>query len=347
MNEHRSHSAGGPVNEGESYLWDMSGEVDPAVVRLERAAAPLRAGASVGSGLDVSRRPLALARVLAAAACLVLAGAAVLAARRGEPAAEIPPAGSGVRWAVESLAGSPRLGGTVVGDQARLASNQWIVTDPYSRAAVSGVSIGRVTIEPNSKVRLTRTGEDQQRMELAEGKLHAFITAPPRLFVVDTPAATAVDMGCVYDLEARPDGSSVLRVTSGWVELGGKVRTARVPAGYQSSAAKGGEPGVPWREEASAEFRAALEGVEAALGAGGSGEREVEMLLEGVLRAAERSDAATLWHLLTLAPAGSRRGIAERLEEFVSPPEEVTLEGAMAGDRGMLDAWWERVRRVW
>ena len=43
-------------------------------------------------------------------------------------------------------------------------------------------------------------------LRLAHGRLSARVTAPPRLFVVDTPAATAIDLGCAYDLAVLTDG---------------------------------------------------------------------------------------------------------------------------------------------
>ena len=38
-------------------------------------------------------------------------------------------------------------------------------------------------------------------------------------FYVDTPAASAVDLGCVYELEVGDDGGGMLEVIYGWVSL--------------------------------------------------------------------------------------------------------------------------------
>ena len=47
----------------------------------------------------------------------------------------------------------------------------------------------------------------------------ARVVAPPRVLVVETPAADAVDLGCAYALEVEADGSTRLSVTSGQVAL--------------------------------------------------------------------------------------------------------------------------------
>ena len=102
---------------------------------------------------------------------------------------------TGQAWDVRVIAGSPTIDGRPGASQLREA--QWLATAAGERATLTVPSIGTVTVEPDSRVRLVRAREKQQQMELSRGTLHATITAPPRLFVVDTPAAKATDMGSV------------------------------------------------------------------------------------------------------------------------------------------------------
>ncbi|QKK07604.1 MAG: hypothetical protein HND58_05105 [Planctomycetota bacterium] len=97
------------------------------------------------------------------------------------------------------------------------------------------------------------------------GRSRRLSIAPPRLFFVDTPGATAVDMGCVYEMDVAADGSGLLRVTGGWVELrregaGGFAGVSRVPAGAVCRLGVGGEPGLPWFEDAGEGFGGLVEG---------------------------------------------------------------------------------------
>jgi len=49
------------------------------------------------------------------------------------------------------------------------------------------------------------------------------------IFIVETPLATAVDLGCKYTLEVQEDGSSLLHVTLGLVALERDARETIVP----------------------------------------------------------------------------------------------------------------------
>lgn len=80
-------------------------------------------------------------------------------------------------------------------------------------------SIGRVELAAYTQVRQLASSASEHRLALDRGMIHAKIDAPPRLFVVETPAGTAFDMGCEYTLHVDSAGNSVLHVDVGWVEF--------------------------------------------------------------------------------------------------------------------------------
>lgn len=213
----------------------------------------------------------------------------------------------------------------------------WIDTGAGQEQLVAA-EIGRVTVGPGSRVRLLRTGEAEHRLELAEGSLDAFIYAPPELFLVETPAATAVDMGCAYELDVAADGSGTLRVTGGWVELAPKDQNrlpSRVPAGAVCSISAAQGPGIPRFEDAPPAFTAALD----ALAASRPG-----ALGEALLQARPR-DGLTLWHLIGRTEGADREAVVERLSALA--PADGVREGALRLDGPAMDRWWESVRRAW
>src|SRR5207245_10651198 len=63
--------------------------------------------------------------------------------------------------------------------------------------------------------------------------------------------------------------------------------------------------------------------------------------VRSVLASARREDALSLWHLLARLDGADRAAVYDRLVALVPPPDGVTREGALAGDRRMLDRWWE------
>lgn len=240
-------------------------------------------------------------------------------------------------WQVDTLAGSPQIGAGP--GEGKLAVGSYLVTDGKSRARVEVADIGTVEIAPNSRVKLVGTNKDQHRLSLERGHLHAKIAAPPRLFIVDTPSAVAVDLGCEYTLEVDNAGNNKLHVTSGFVALERGGRESIVPAGAMCLTRKGKGLGTPFSAESTTEFRAALERFDFA----GGGSSAVQTLLE------KRNfyDIITLWHLLSRVARADREKVYDALVDYVPLPEGVTREGIMKLNKAMLESWREEVERVW
>jgi hypothetical protein len=186
-----------------------------------------------------------------------------------------------------------------------------------------------VTVFPSSRVRIVETGAQRHRLELEKGGLHALVSAPPRLFVVDTPAAQAVVLGCEYDLHVEADGATLLEVTTGEVSLEGGGVSSSVSAGALARTAKGRAPGVPRAAKASPGVSAALDAFER----GGP--------LEPVLEAAQAADAISLWNLLSRVQPGGREAVLARLLAVIGNDEGVDRAKVLALDSAALEALWQ------
>jgi len=243
----------------------------------------------------------------------------------------------GQSFGFEALAGSPQVGGRST--SSNLAVGDYLETDDISKARIEVADIGNVEVRPNSRVKLVGTGPKQHRLSLERGSLHARIVAPPRLFIVDTPTATAVDLGCEYTLEVDNAGGNKLLVTSGFVALERGGRESIVPAGAMCLTRKGKGLGTPFSAETSEAFRSALERFDFANG----GSRAIDDLLANK----NFYDIISLWHLLSRVPKNDRERIFDALASYVAPPEVVTREGIIALNRKMLEAWREEVERAW
>lgn len=239
-------------------------------------------------------------------------------------------------WQVEAIAGAPKING---GGIEKIAVGQLLETDGRSRARIVVADIGTVDVSPNSRIRLAETGKDLHRLSLERGKLHAKIFAPPRLFIVDTPSAKAVDLGCEYTLDVDKKGDSVLHVTGGWVALERGGRESIVPADMMCKTRKGIGLGTPFRPNATEKFKKALDNFDFSGGRGA----EVEVLV----READFYDMFTLWHLLSRVEKEDRGLIFDTLAGFVKPPTGVTREGVLALDKTMIEAWKTEVETAW
>ena len=243
-------------------------------------------------------------------------------------------------WEVARLSGAPTIDADRIIATGRLGVGEWLETDEASRAKIEVADIGQVEIDPGTRVRLVETNVSEHRLELARGRMHATIWAPPRLFFVDTPSAVAADLGCAYTLEVDERGRGLLHVTSGWVALETPLRESFVPADGACLTEPGTGPGTPFFVDASETFRRALSRFD--FEHGGAADS-----LDIILAESRTRDTLTLWHLLSRTDDAERRRVYERLAELDAPPVSVTRDGALRLDQTMLDAWKDQLELSW
>jgi hypothetical protein len=234
-------------------------------------------------------------------------------------------------WEVETIAGTPLKDVLAVGET--------LETDAGSKARITVADIGNVEIEPNSRVTLVKSQETERRLSLEKGTLQAQIFAPPRLFIVDTPSAVAVDLGCAYRLEVDERGNSKLHVTSGFVALERDGRESIVPAGALAITRKGKGIGTPFFEDVSPQFQKALYKLDFEQGGTKS--------LKTVLGEAREKDALTLWHLLSRTNGADREQVFDALNTLVKLPPCCTKEGILNLDKRMLQLWQKEIGIIW
>jgi hypothetical protein len=332
----------GPMND---YLWDGSGTPDSEIQRFE----------SLLSEFQLSYRPLALPtelpaapgrfrrlllqmpwvpRLAAATAILVALAAGVFLSLEFRHA---PVAGAG--WEVATLQGAPQIGSqTLSGNHvtSKLHVGQTLVTNSDSRASISDKDLGEIKVDPNSRVRLLETDERRKRIQLEVGTIHAAIWAPAGQFVVDTPSAVAVDLGCAYTLQVAPDGSGTIRTTLGWVGFRLNERDSFIPAGAMCSTLPRSGPGIPYFEDASPSFREAI----ARFDSSPNNSQDRADALAQILSQARARDALSIWHLLSRTDGAARERVYDHLASLVPPPSGVTREGIVSLDSQMLDLYW-------
>jgi hypothetical protein len=244
---------------------------------------------------------------------------------------------AGRGWEVSRLAGAPELGQRRLAARSRAEAGSWLVTDRWSSARLKVGRIGVVDLGPNSRLRILGRRGQEHRLALERGALEAFILAPPRRFFVETPSATAVDLGCAYLLEVDETGGALLTVLAGWVSFEHEGRESFIPAGARCATRPGLGPGTPYFTDAAPGLKNAL----ALLDLGSPDGDAPDEALEVVLAEARREDAFTLWHLLGRLAGQDQVRAFERLGALAPPPPGVTLEGVQAGDRAALDRWWD------
>ena len=329
----------------ENYLWDASGAPDPEIQRLELLLANFRhSGRALVLPAEMPVAPrnfrtvlvqmFSLPRRAAAVAILLVLVVTIFFYVRPYHTPEAGPA-----WDVANLQGAPQIGTKAIAANqgpAKLHVGQTLVTNGDSRASLSQSDLGEIRIDPNSRVRLVQTDANRKRIQLDVGTIHAAIWAPPGTFVVDTPSAVAVDLGCAYTLQVAPDGSGTIRTTLGWVGFHLNGRDSFIPAGAMCSTRPEFGPGVPYFEDATPAFREAI----AQFDASSADSPARNAALTTILSEARVRDSLSLWHLLSRTNGPERAQVYARFAALVPPPQGVARSGVLDLDQSMLDLWW-------
>ena len=330
------------LTERDNYLWDGSGEPDPEVQRLEALLGKYRHQRPARVFPAIIPRERWRSRlwgrrlfpvVATAVALLAVAIGALLLYVRKQP----PVVGPG--WDVSSLAGTPRIGREIIREKEgsnRLGVGQLLETDSQSRASLEAADIGQIEMGPSTRLRLLTMGPNLKRIALERGTIHAFIWSPPGEFVVDTPSAMTVDLGCAYTLQVDDSGAGLVRTSLGWVGFKLYGHESFIPAGAACATRPKVGPGTPYFEDAPADFRIAL----ARLDFEDSTSQARAEDLAAILAHSRKRDALTLWHLLSRVEKEQRIRVYDRLRELASPPASVTKDGILRLDQSMLDLWW-------
>jgi hypothetical protein len=258
-------------------------------------------------------KPIRVPYLLAIAASLLVFGGAVWVAwQRTRPA-----------WQVATVSGTPSL--------KRLAKGESISTDSQSQARLNLNDVGEVEVEPNTRLSVLAIRPDEQRLALDHGTIHALIWAPPGRFIVNTPSAQTVDLGCQYTLKVDADGVGLVEVSVGWVAFENEGRESFIPADAACITRPGKGPGIPYYQDASSELIDALHRFDA---------NADQSAIAVIIEKARTRDAISLWHLLRRVQPDDRGRAYDRLAQFVTMPASVTREGVLEADPKMIDTLW-------
>jgi hypothetical protein len=224
-------------------------------------------------------------------------------------------------------------------EDRRLSTGEWVETTGDGTARLRIGEIGTVDVEPGSRMQLVSARPDEHRLSLAHGRISAEIVAPPRIFFVETPASTVVDLGCAYTMEVDQDGIGLLRVTGGWAALEWGERESLVPAGASAHTRPRLGPGTPVFDDAPENLQVAL--LDFDFGEGG------RRALDVILSEARDRDTLTLWHLMSRVDTNDRARVFDRIAELSPQPAGVDRDRAMALEPDVMRHWREELAWTW
>jgi hypothetical protein len=328
----------------EQYLWDRSGQPDPEIVQLEQTLASLRMAGQTPRFVNVAQPSLwpslfagwkrwqRWAFSLGLATSMLLAIVLWLVLR--------PHLQPGV-WEARRATGSPELAGKIF-TQGRIEPGVWLATNNNSSIRLR-TTIGELEVQPGTELSLAESRSHRQRFVMHYGSIHARISAPPGLFVVDTPSARATDLGCEYTLKVDHDGKGELAVSAGWVQLQHSWLQSLVPAGNLAKISADGTLSPPFFQDSTPTFQEAVVKFTLERSLAAEARRRA---LETILREARKRDAFTLLNLFSRTDDEERVQVFDRLNQFVPAPPGITRETAQNWQMSSTDAWWPVVEKA-
>lgn len=321
------------MNDHDDQLWNPDAPADAELARLQHLLGPCGIRTRPLPTPDFAiphRRRQALRWALAAGIALLLLGGAY------EYRLAWTPGGS---W------NAVRSEGTVTAAETRLSPGQHLDTAAGQSASIAVARIGRITLSPESSLRLLETVAGKHQVALEHGHMRARIWAPPGYFSVRAGDAEVVDLGCDFDLWKNPDGSGRVQVRSGWVSyrIGGD--DILVQAGHALDFADG-RARTPLRTDASPGFAHAVHTLETAIAANAPRAPAIDAAARGVAETARTEDAFTLLSLLTRWPFLARTALYPTLGAMLGVATDTGHQHAWeAGDQGAMDVWWKQLPR--
>lgn len=305
------------MSKQDDHLWDPSAPEDPEVAELRALLSPLKHDRPLDElrlRRPRSRVPwiIGVSVVMAAAAVLM-----VVFGLRTSGRPEIACRGT-IGFAFTAQGGTVACGGKP--SERGVLPVGGVLDTGRNKAELTIADIGTAQLFEGTRVRLDRTeAGERHQLHLERGKMHAIVTAPPRLFAVSTPGTSVIDLGCEYTIEIDAKGQGAISVQSGKVELeSGPDVVIVAPAGTSTRLLTGRQPSLPIADGASALVRGAVADFE----------RGDLTAIDRLLAGAQQLDAITIANLGVLAPIGRRAAIFARLADFVPPPDGVTVEMA-------------------
>ncbi len=234
-------------------------------------------------------------------------------------------------WKVTSIKGITIVASNVIGSTDSLKPGDWLETKDSSQAILEVPGLGKVTIEPNTKIQLVRSDTSEHRIALEYGTINADIISKPRTFFVDSRSATAIDLGCSYTYTVQQNGDGVLYVKEGTVALESHGRESIVPAGKFCLAKTGIGPGTPFRENTSAALKDALMKYDFEKG----GEKEVEIILKN----STKGDVVTLMNMLQRVDDNSKTKVYMVITNYAPAPKNAVRDSIPRLNNYELNEW--------
>lgn len=239
-------------------------------------------------------------------------------------------------WKVSNIQGNSLIGNSSMSSTDSIKEGQWIQTNSDSRAELIVANIGKVIIEPNSKIVFVKGADGNNRIMIEYGTINTNMNPNTRSFFVEMPSAVATDNGGSYTLTVDSTGDGLVYVRSGKVEVASPNRDAIIPAGSIVLTKKNIGVGTPFNENSTPKFKNALFNYDF----GNCNDACVKTLLN----TARISDAVTLVNLIPNVNKEYSDQVYTKLAALVPPPTPVRPDSIPYINDEEINKWIDKIQ---
>lgn len=243
-------------------------------------------------------------------------------------------------WKVVSVKGSPKINDMNIVSSDSVKEGQWITTDSVSIAELIIADIGKVTIEPDSKVILVKGADSTQQIFVEYGMVNTENkSGDNRSFKVGIPSAVAENKGGSYSLKIDKNGDGMIVVKSGKVDVLSANKNAIVPAGNIVMTKNGLGVGTPFNEQSSPGFKNALFNFDFG--------NCNDACMNVIIKNAKMTDAVSLLNILNggKAVTETKEEIYNKVVTLIPPRAPVHKDSLEFFDEKELEIWIDDIQQ--
>lgn len=161
-------------------------------------------------------------------------------------------------WKVSNITGTPYISNEAMAKLDSIRDGEYIITNDSSRAELFITDIGKVIVEPNTKLMIVKGEDGKNRISVEYGTIDADMQPVSNPVPVMLPSAIAMDNGSSYKLTVDQAGDGLFFVRSGKVEVISDKKQSVATAGTMLMTKKDKGVGTPFNAGSSPLLKKAL-----------------------------------------------------------------------------------------
>jgi hypothetical protein len=239
-------------------------------------------------------------------------------------------------WKVSSIVGTPYISSEAMAKLDSIRDGQYIITNDSSRAELLIADVGKVIVEPNTKLMIVKGEDGKNRLSVVYGTIDADMKKVSEPVPVELPSAIATDQEGSFKLTVDNSGDGLFFVKTGRVEVSSGTKQSVVPAGALVMTKKNKGVGTPFSINSSSLFKKALFDFD-------FGNCDATCV-STIMNSATSADAVTLVNMIPRVNENMKAKVYDRAIAITPAPPNVPRDSIPFIDEAEIEEWVEKIQ---